>query len=271
MAKDDLNNKDNEENYDSLTDAEKLLLAKEERVFGKEEEEEEIEDEKPDTAIQKAKKKVGFFFDYYKWFVIIPAIIIVIAVVLITSYLSESRERALELSIVNAKYDIPELIYAVENDYTKYTGEDITGKDIRIEIDIQYPDTASGDGNFSQSEIVSMQKFNASVIAGRVDVALSENWVINDYSITDATLDLREIFDEEFLKEHEDVLYYAVNSEGEKIPVAFYIDAQIVKDSYEDEAKPLVVSFDTAKHKKEAALFMEWLLDQSTGTFEKEQ
>ena len=61
MAKDNLNNKDNEENYDSLTDAEKLLLAKEERVFGKEEEEEEIEDEKPDTAVQKAKKKVGFF------------------------------------------------------------------------------------------------------------------------------------------------------------------------------------------------------------------
>ena len=272
MGKDNINNKDNEENYDSLTDAEKLLLAKEERFYGKEEEEEEvIEDDTPDTPIEKAKKKAGFFFDYYKWYAIIPAIILVIATVLITSYLSEKRERALELSVINARYDIPNLIHAVENDYTRYTGENISGKDIRIEFDLQYPNTAEGDGNFSQMEIVSMQKFNASVIAGRVDIALTNTWVIDDFSITDSTLDLREIFDEEFIKEHDDVVYYATNSEGEKIPVAFYIDAQAVKDSYEDDATALAVSFDTAKHKKEAKHFMEWLLDQSTGTFKKEQ
>ena len=60
LGKDNINNKDNEENYDSLTDAEKLLLAKEERFYGKEEEEEEvIEDDTPDTPIEKAKKKAG--------------------------------------------------------------------------------------------------------------------------------------------------------------------------------------------------------------------
>lgn len=253
--------KDTEE---ELSDEEKLLKAKEERFYGKDREEEVEEEEIPDTAITKAKKKVGFFVDYYKWFVIIPAIIIIIAVVMITSYISESRERALELSIINAKYDIPNFIYAVENDYTKYTGEDITGKDIRIEIDLQYPDTSSGEENFSQSEIVSMQKFNASVIASRVDVALTNPWVINDYSVTDATLDLRELFDEEFLQEHENIVYYAKDSTGEKIPVAFYINAPVVKESYEDDVTPLVVSFDSSNHKKEARLFMEWLLEQST-------
>ena len=256
--------------YEGLTDAEKLLLAKEERFLDKEEEEEEPEEEE-ETTLGNVKKSIGFFIDYYKWFVIIPAIIIVITIIMITSYLSESRERALELSIVNAKFEIPDLMYAVENDFIDYTGENITGDDIRIVYDLQYPDTSGGDQVFSQSENVSMQKFNASVIAGRVDIALTESWVVNDYSVTNATLDLREIFDEDFLKDHEDKVYYARDSSGEKIPVAFYIDAQVVKDSYEDEAKPLVVSFDTAKHKNEAKLFMEWLLSQSTGTFEKEQ
>jgi len=246
---------------EELTDAEKLLLAKEERFLHKEEEEiEEVEDE---TAWGNFKKKIGFFVDYYKWFVIIPAIIVVIIVIMITSYLSESRERALELSIVNAKYEIPDLMYAVENDFIAYTGENITGNDIRIAYDLQYPDTSTGSEAFTQYENVSMQKFNASVIAGRVDVALTESWVVNDYSVTDATLDLRELFDEDFLKKHEDSIFYARDSSGEKIPVAFYINAKVVKDAYPDDAKPLAVSFDTSEHKEEAARFMEWLLSES--------
>ena len=248
--------------YEGLTDAEKLLLAKEERFLDKEEEEEEPEEEE-ETTLGNVKKSIGFFIDYYKWFVIIPAIIIVITIIMITSYLSESRERALELSIVNAKFEIPDLMYAVENDFIDYTGENITGKDIRIVYDLQYPDTSGGDQVFSQSENVSMQKFNASVIAGRVDIALTESWVVNDYSVTNATLDLREIFDEDFLKDHEDKVYYARDSSGEKIPVAFYIDAKIVKDAYPDDAEPLVVSFDSAKHKEEARRFKEWLLSES--------
>ena len=248
--------------YEGLTDAEKLLLAKEERFLDKEEEEEEPEEEE-ETTLGNVKKSIGFFIDYYKWFVIIPAIIIVITIIMITSYLSESRERALELSIVNAKFEIPDLMYAVENDFIDYTGENITGDDIRIVYDLQYPDTSGGDQVFSQSENVSMQKFNASVIAGRVDIALTESWVVNDYSVTNATLDLREIFDEDFLKDHEDKVYYARDSSGEKIPVAFYIDAKIVKDAYPDDAKPLAVSFDSSKHREEARRFMEWLLSQS--------
>ena len=248
--------------YEGLTDEEKLLLAKEERFLDKEEEE-EVEEEEDDSAWGNFKRKIGFFLDYYKWFVIIPAIIIVITIIMITSYISESRERALELSIVNAKYEIPDLMYAVENDFIEYTGENITGRDIRIIYDLQYPDTSTGDAVFSQSENISMQKFNASVIAGRVDIALTESWVVNDYSVTNATLDLREIFDEDFLKDHEDKIYYARDASGEKIPVAFYIDAKVVKDAYPDDAEPLAVSFDSSKHKEEARRFMEWLLSES--------
>ena len=255
-------NDEKTDEFEGLTDAEKLLLAKEER-FLNHEDEEEVEEEEDDSAWGNFKKKIGFFVDYYKWFVIIPAIIIVIAIVMITSYISESRERALELSIVNAKYEIPDLMYAVEHDFIDYTGEDITGNDIRIVYDLQYPDTSTGQESFTQAENVSMQKFNASVITGRVDAALTEFWVVNDYSVTDATLDLRELFDEDFLKDHEDRVYYARDSSGEKIPVAFYIDAKVVKDAYPDDAKPLVVSFDTSEHKEEAARFMRWLLDES--------
>ena len=255
-------NDEKTDEFEGLTDAEKLLLAKEER-FLDHEDEEEVEEDEDDSAWGNFKKKIGFFVDYYKWFVIIPAIIIVIAIVMITSYISESRERALELSIVNAKYEIPDLMYAVEHDFIDYTGENITGNDIRIVYDLQYPDTSTGQESFTQAENVSMQKFNASVITGRVDAALTEFWVVNDYSVTDATLDLRELFDEDFLKDHEDRVYYARDSSGEKIPVAFYIDAKVVKDAYPDDAKPLVVSFDTSEHKEEAARFMRWLLDES--------
>ena len=249
---------DNEE----LSEAEMLLKIKEEMYSEKTEEEEEVE-EVPDTALTKTKKKIGFFLDYYKWFIIIPAIVIVIAVVMITSYLSESKDRALELSIMNAAFEIPDIFYAVENDYVEYTGNEIDAKDIRIEYNFRYPNTDAGVVDFSQDEAVSSQKFNAMVIAGRVDVAITNTWVINAFSATDSTLDLREIYDEDFLKRYEEKIYYVKDSNGDKIPVAFYIDAPVIVNAYEDDALPLAVSFDTSKHREETARFMKWLLEDA--------
>lgn len=251
-----LKSKDAEQN-----EIDDLLKAKEERFYGKDREEEVEEEEKELTSFGKFKKKIGFFVDYYKWFVIIPAIIIVIAVIMITSYLNESRERALELSIMNAAYDIPDVIYYIENDYIGYTGNAIDAKDIRMEINLQYPDAEKVGSDLTQDEVTSMQKFNAMVIAGRVDIAMTNTWVIDAYSITDSTLDLRELFDEDFLKEHEEEIYYAKDSTGEEIPVAFYIKADVIKNAYEDEELPLVVSFDSSAHREETKRFMEWILN----------
>ena len=56
--------KKSENELEELTDAEKLLLAKEERFLDKEEEE-EAEEEADETAWGNFKKKFGFFIDYY--------------------------------------------------------------------------------------------------------------------------------------------------------------------------------------------------------------
>lgn len=259
--KNDLNdlNKENglEASDDDKSEAEKLLAAKELRFYGKKMEE-EAEEEKEDTSVDKVKKSIGFFIDYYKWYVIIPAIIIVIATVMIVSYLEESRERALELSVINAKYDIADVVYLVEDDYVKVSPNAKSDKDLRIEINLQYPDTRE-DSVMNEDEVISTQKFNAMVIAGRVDAAITNTWVIDAYAVTDSAADLRDIFDEDYLKEYEDRLYYASNSKGEKVPVAFYIESEVIVNSYEEGYEPLVVTFNTSKHDAERKAFIEWI------------
>jgi len=249
---------------DTLTDAQKLLEAKSERLYGRDKkDEEEPEEEVEDTTSRKVKKKIGFFIDYYKWHVIIPVIIIVTALIMLFTYLDESRERKLELSIVNAAYEIPEVIYKIENDYVSYSPEIDNDSDVRIEINLQYPNISEIGGDPTQDEVIAMQRFNAMVVTGRVDVALTNTWVIKDYTVSDATLDLREIFDDEYLEEHKDILFYADDSKGEEIPVGFYVKDEVINEAYKEGYEPIVVSFDSSKHKDEAKTFMMWLIDAS--------
>ncbi len=247
---------ENEPEKAEKNDFDELIKAKEERVYGKDREEEPEEEIGPMTF----RKKLEFFWEYYKWFVIIPSIIIVIVVVMIVSYLDESRERALELSIMNA-VNLPELMYVVEHDYTAYTGGEVSAKDIRIESDLQYPNTETGE-IFGDKYVISMQKFNSMVLASRVDVAVTNTWVANAYSVTDAILDLREIFDEEFLNEHSDIIYYSRDSKGEEIPVGFYVGSELFMEAYEEDTPPIVISFDSSKHPEEAVRFMEWIISE---------
>ncbi|MCR4648427.1 MAG: hypothetical protein K5776_05040 [Lachnospiraceae bacterium] len=238
-------------------DMETILEIKEQRLHREEEPEEEEE------VVQKSEffRKLEFFWDYYKWFVIVPAIIIAITVIMIVTYIEESRERALELAIINA-VDVPNLILEVDNDYVAYSDTVPTANDVRIETSIEYPNTNDAQEYISQSEATSMEKFNAMVIAGRVDAVVTNTWVADIFSISDATLDLREICDEEFLKEREDLIYYAKNSEGENIPVAFYVTRASFNECYDEDKPPVVVSFDTAAHKEEAVKFFEWMTER---------
>lgn len=242
---------------------EKLLKAKEERFLDKEEageEEEKEKKEKPDTPFNRFLTKVGFIWDYYKWHIIIPTAIVIITVSIVYSFIDDGKERALELSIMNA-YEVGSMVYELDQGYTAYTEGRVTDEDIRVEMNLMYPDpVATGEG-LSESDVASMQKFNAMVLAGRVDVAVTNFWVADAYSLTDSTLDLREIFDEEVIENYADRFYYATGSTGEKVPVGIYLTKEVFIDCYDENSLPMVVSFDTSKHLEEVGLFLEWILE----------
>ena len=236
-----------------------ILAIKEARIRKDDEgEEEEKKKELPDTPFWRFVKKLDYFWEYYKWFVIIPTLIIVAGGLTVASCVRDARPRYLELAIMNEESRV-EMIYSIENDFIKDTGRDYTPKELKIGYAMQYPDMNNFDGALSDVTFASMQKFNTMVTTGNVDVAITNTWVADAYTEQRTTTDLREMFDDEYLKAHEEDIYYSKDEAGEVIPVGFYIRSKIFTDSYDPEYPPVVISFNSAPHSEEKAVFMKWL------------
>lgn len=243
--------------YNNLSE-EEILKIKAIRA-GLEEEETEEEEKVPDTLPRKILKKIDHFWEYYKWFVIIPIVIIVIVVIFITTYLEENKEVTLDVSVMNAT-SILDTIAAVEQDYPEEYGIDTKAYPIRIEYNLQFPDTDEDAASIDESILASIQKFNAMVLAGRVDVVFTNTWVVDGFSETGATTDLREIFDEEYLEEHSDRIYWYESYEGTRIPVAFYVDDTTFLGELADGEPAVIATFNTGIHKEESVRFMKWVI-----------
>lgn len=241
-------------------DREKLLELKEERIRKEGEEEEEVKKEVPDTPFRRFLKKIEFFWDYYKWLVIIPVAIIIITVITIVSYIEENRPRQLEVVMMN-EIARAEMVEAVENDYRAATNAMYEAKDIRIEYGMQYPDLEHFDGVLTDTISASMQKFNAMVIAKRVDVFVTNTWVLDAYALQNSATDLRTILDEDFLAAHEEDIYYAKNEDGEDIPVGIFLKSPIFTESYEEDMPPLIATVNTAPHNEERIKFIKWVAE----------
>lgn len=250
----------NEEKDYSELDQEDILEIKSIRA-GIVREEEEEKPKKPDTIFTKVFKKVDHFWEYYKWLVIIPVIIIVIAVVFITTYIEENREVTLDVSIINAT-SILDTLAAIEDEYPAEYGINTKEKPIRLEYNLQFPSENENAATMDDSVVASMQKFNAMVLAGKVDVAITNTWVIDAYSENDATLDLREIFDEEFLEENADRIYWYEKYDGTVKPVAIYVNETEFLGEFAEGAPIVVTTFNTSVHKDETVRFIKWLVSK---------
>lgn len=224
--------------------------------------EEEVEEGPvvPDTPIGKIFKKIDHFWEYYKWFAIIPTVIIIIVVIFVTTYIEENREITLDVSVMNAT-SILDTIAAVEQDYPAEYGIDTKQYPIRIEYNLQFPNTEADAASIDDSIVASIQKFNSMVLAGRVDVLFTNTWVVDGFSETEATTDLRELFDEAYLEEYSDRIYWYERYDGSKIPVAFYVDDTDFLGKLADGEPAVITTFDTAKHKEESVRFIKWVIN----------
>ena len=246
-------------------DEEEILEIKEARIkdFDKKEEVELKSRDWPDTPWFNFLRKLEFFWEYYKWFVIIPVIVITIIVIFVTTYIDENSEKSLEVSIMNTS-NVFDAIAAIEKDYPAETGIEADKYPIRVEYNFSYPNNIEMAAKVDDSSMASMTKFNTMVMAGRVDVVFTSPWVADIYSESDATKDLREIFDEEFLKEHESRIYRYIADDYNEIPVGFYVDDCEFLGEFTDDIPPVMASFDSATHPDAVKPFMEWVLSKCT-------
>ncbi len=242
---------------------EEILRIKEARI---KRDEEPVDEEivKEDTKFRRVLKSLGYFWDYYKWLVIIPTIIIIIIVTFINTYKRENRDFALRIAIVNES-SVFDTLEAIDEQYPEYRNLDITEHPLKIEYDLEYPKVRTTVGSVSQAQVTSMQKFNAMVVGGKVDVVITNTWLLDDYSVNRNITNLNDVFDEEFLEANEDRIYWYISSEDGRIPIGFCVDDNDILTEFANAEPAVIAILDNSERKDEATEFVKWMLTGCSG------
>lgn len=208
------------------------------------------------------KQKLNYFWDYHKWKVIIPALVILFLVTFISAVIDEKKPTALLVAMVNAS-DISDITLAITEEYPEDMGIDTKNNPVRVEADFLHPNNMGEAAVTDNQTIASIQKYQAMVTNAYIDVTISPMWAVDEYQKANVYENLTKLFPEEFLKENENLLYYAENADGQKVATGIRLDeTELFADFYDGEA-PILTICTYSERKEEAIRFAEWIIKDS--------
>lgn len=217
--------------------------------------EEDNEEKEEEPANKTLRQKWEYFWDYHKWKLIVPVIILVFAVSIIVSYKQEAKELTLYIAMMNANMNNPEDADFGEQ-YAADRSIDTQALPIRIETNLYHPKSEMVD----DISVASIQKYQALLTNGNVDVTITTSWVIDEYERTGCYLNLQEVLPSQLYESYSEKMYYASDERGNKIPVGIYVDqTEIMKEFYIDE-KPIVTISAFSERVDASVDFITWLL-----------
>ncbi|MCL2254536.1 MAG: hypothetical protein FWC09_08845 [Lachnospiraceae bacterium] len=144
------------------------------------------------------KKKFAYFWEYYRYHVIVTVISLFVIISAVNSMVNRKDYSLYAMMINSYMYMSDEIaeefnIFAdIDTNYYTYIDTDTT-----VDLD-----------SFSQYEMATSQKIAAVVMAGDLDLIVSDGRVFLSYAENSFFGDLREILSEAELKKYEDKLFY---------------------------------------------------------------
>ncbi len=203
------------------------------------------------------RKKIAHFWEYEKWKVIIPLVLLIVANSFIQTYRDERKALTLDIALVNAVMESSEDV-TFHNTFVKDCGIDVTAAPVRIETGLIHPKDMDSQVFNDEVAVASIQKYQALLTSGKVDVTVSNAWAIEEYAKSEAYENLKDFLPGDLYKKVESKLYYHTNDDGEKIPVGIVVDdIDGINQFYKEE--PIVTISKYSKRKEQSLLFIEWL------------
>lgn len=231
-------------------------------------------------------KKFEHFWEYYKWHAIIPFAIVTIIVSMVSTYIMESRPIALGIVMMNTS-DVASAVKEFEVNYAMERGLELP---VEVNIDFVHPKDMKQAALETDDTIASIQKYQSMMRNGYVDLTFTTEWVVKEYMQIPLYEDLRTYFDESFLEEYEEYIYYVIKEEveaeanrkayeedtgtlaetseevnweenGTKIPVAFYVEDCEALGEFYLESKPVMAFTKNGERTEESITFAKWILE----------
>ncbi len=203
------------------------------------------------------RKKIAHFWEYEKWKVIIPIVLLIVANSFIQTYREERKALTLDIALVNAVMESSDDV-TFHDTFVKECGIDVTSAPIKVETGLIHPKDLDTQVINDEVAVASIQKYQALLTSGKVDVTVSNAWAIDEYAKSKAYENLQEFLPEETYKKVESKLYYHTNEDGEKIPIGIVVDdIDSINQFYKEE--PIVTVSKYSKRKEQSLMFIEWL------------
>lgn len=178
-----------------------------------------------------AKRSLAYFWDYYKWYVIVPLVVVAVIISIIVTLVQENSKKYLSVAMVNVTKECDDLFKSYE---------DLVGESISLNYEYRHPKGSDNFYSYDDEINASIQKLQAHIITGRVDVIVTNSRAINEYCENSAFMDLRSVLDEDYIDNLQDYLYYYND-----IPVGIDVSGSVIlNDAYlnSEENHYLVVS-----------------------------
>lgn len=237
--------------------------------------------------LKKVWKKIDHFWEYYKWFAIVPAAVIGITVSFVYTYRVENQPIALGIGLVNTS-EVGDAILAFQVDYVEDRNLELP---VKVEYDFTHPEGMMAGTLQTNDMVASLHRYQGCATSGKVDVSFVTDWVVDEYMEIPLYADLRDLFDEKFLAEHEDKIYYVIQEEiearieirkkasdgevvdmeahesidweaiGEKIPVGFYVGECEFLGEFSQGEEPIMVYSKVTQREEECVAFTKWIFD----------
>lgn len=204
------------------------------------------------------QEKFKYYFYYYKHHVLIAIVVVCFLIYITTGIIQNSKETSIYVALLNTSISSPDEITLMD-DYVKSRSIDTNANPAVLDTSIILDSNLSTDASFS-----GFLRVLSLLDSGELDVLTCPQWVIDEYSELDTYTNLEEALPADLFEKLKEKLYYAKNSEGKEIPVAFYVDDNpkiMQKNIYPKEEKTLLALTSTSKHKDRAVDFIYFLME----------
>ncbi len=203
------------------------------------------------------RQKLDHFWEYEKWKVIIPIVLLIVINSFWQTYKAEHQTLTLDIALVNAVMESAEDV-EFHNDFIKECDIDVEQAPIKIETGIIHPEVTDEKAAIDQVAVASIQKYQAMLISGKIDITISTSWAVEEYGKTESYENLKDLLPEDVYSSVEEKLFYHTNQDGEKVPIGIIVDEiESINQFYSDT--PIVTVSKHSERKEQSVLFIQWL------------
>ena len=170
----------------------------------------------------KAKAKLAYYWEYYRIHALVAIISIVVGISLIYN-IANNKDYSFYALIINSFHSSGE---EMAEEFSEFSGLDNERLKCFIEADMVF-----NVDEFSTYEIAAVQRIAATVMAGDLDVMITDAHTFIYFSDSEFFVDLRSVLSEAALKQYQDHLFYidqaTLDKKNAEVSFSEYLDIEI--------------------------------------------